>query len=232
MRRHPASADAVTSALARQPWSMLEAPLRQAGADVDAAIARLRLYARMLVEWNQRVSNLISKNDEPRLVERHLFESIAPAHWLKERGPTRWIDFGSGAGLPAIPLAIAGVEGSWVLVESRRTKTLFIRKTIQELALRDFTVENARLEDVVKSATRDRAFDGFTSRATQRLGPTLQLAARLVVPGGHAFLWKGSGREQEMEADSRWRGEWDFTGLLGIGSGPVAVARFARTGDD
>ena len=45
---------------------------------------------------------------------RHLLESVEPAHWLKECGATRWLDFGSGAGLPAIPLALlffnVGVE--------------------------------------------------------------------------------------------------------------------------
>jgi 16S rRNA (guanine527-N7)-methyltransferase len=219
---------AIEKTLARQPWESLQAPLLRAGADADLAIEKLRQYARLLLGWNRSASNLISRNDESRFVERHLLESVAAAHWLKESGCAKWIDFGSGAGLPAIPLAIAGVDGRWTLVESRRTKTLFIRKSLQELSLGNIVTVNDRLENVVREEARIEAFDGFTSRATLKLIPTLALAARVVAPGGSAFLWKGSGREEEMEQDAGWRDAWEFTGLLGIGTGLNVVARFLR----
>jgi 16S rRNA (guanine527-N7)-methyltransferase len=206
--------------------------LLQAGADANLAIEQLRKYSRLLLEWNRSASNLISRNDEPRIVERHLLESVAPAHWLKESGCAKWIDFGSGAGLPALPLAIAGLGGRWTLVESRRTKTLFMRKAIQELALSNIVTVNDRLENFVEDPANAAAFDGFTSRATLKLGPTLSLAARIIAPGGSAFLWKGSGREAEMQEDADWRGAWEHTGILGVGSGPNVVVRFTRKSDD
>ena len=214
--------------LARQPWEALRAPLIRAGADADPALARLREFARRLLEWNRQVSNIMSRHDEERIVERHLLESIAPAHWLREAGLENWLDFGTGAGLPAIPLAIAGVGARWTLVESRRTKTLFLRKTIENMALHGFDVVNDRLENLVRAEDLVPSLDGFTSRATIRLGPTLALAARIVRPGGVAFLWKGSGREDEMEGHSGWRDHWEFDGTLPAGSGPTVVARFTR----
>ena len=218
----------VEDVLARQPWELLRAPLRGAGVDVGVALERLRRYARLLLEWNRSVSNIMSKNDEDRIVERHLLESVAPARWLAVARCARWLDFGSGAGFPAIPLALAGVVGSWTLVESRRTKTLFIRKTIQDIKLDDFTTVNDRLENIAADPDRIGTFDGFTSRATMRLGPTLALASRIVSSGGSAFLWKGSGRGDEMDKDPRWRDAWEFTGILGVGSGLNVVARFVR----
>lgn len=215
-------------ALARQPWNLLRTPLQRAGVDANEAIERLKRYARLLLEWNRSASNLISRNDEERIVERHLLESVAPAHWLRESGCVRWIDFGSGAGLPALPLVLAGVPGAWMLVESRRTKTLFIRKALQELSLGNIATVNDRLENVVMQGAHAAAFDGFTSRATLRLGPTLGLAAHVIAPGGSAFLWKGSGRDEEMAQDESWRRSWEFSGLHGVGSGPNIVARFIR----
>ena len=182
----------------------------------------------MLLEWNRSVSNIMSKNDEGRIIERHLLESAAPAHWLRESGAQRWIDFGSGAGFPAVPLVIAGVGGSWTLVESRRTKTLFVRKAIQDIGLSGFTVINDRLENLVLGPDHAGEFDGFCSRATMRLGPTLAMAARLVRTGGNAFLWKGSGLEQERTKDSTWGVEWDSAGTLPVGTGVNVVARFIR----
>src|SRR5262245_14171190 len=52
--------------LARQPWSVLRAPLERAGVEVEGAIGRLKHYARLLLEWNRGVSNLMSGNDEQR----------------------------------------------------------------------------------------------------------------------------------------------------------------------
>jgi len=214
--------------LGRQPWDSLATHIAKAGASPEATIPRLKAYAKLLVDWNRAVSNLISRGDEQRIVERHIAESIEPAAWLKSSSVNRWLDFGSGAGLPAIPLAIVGVGPRWTLVESRRMKTLFVKKATEELGLGDLEVVVARLENMTGDATRRGAYDGFTSRATLALGPTLVLAAEFVAPGGLAFLWKGSQREREMVDDPRWRESWEFDGILGIGNGQTVVARFTR----
>jgi len=170
----------------------------------------------------------VSHNDEARIVERHLIESVGPAALLKQSGCQRWVDFGSGAGLPAIPLILAGVGGRWTLVESRRTKTLFIRKALQELALSNIEVINDRLENVVGDSSRQGAFDGFMSRATLKLGPTLVLAAKVVATGGQAFLWKGSAFEAEVKEDATWGAAWEFVSTEPVGSGPNVVVVMRR----
>ena len=212
----------------RQPWDSLVPHLLKAGADPDATILRLKAYARLLIEWNRGVSNLISRNDEQRIVERHIAESLEPAAWLKSSLANRWLDFGSGAGLPAIPLVIAGVGPRWTLVESRRMKTLFMRKAVESLTLSDIEIVVARLENLTSETERLGAYDGFTSRATLALSPTLVLAAQFVAPGGTAILWKGSQREKEMSADPRWEQFWEFGGVVGIGNAQAVVSRFTR----
>ena len=214
--------------LDRQPWDLITPHLLRAGVDVVEVMPLIRRYAELLLEWNRGFSNLISTSDESRLVQRHIVESLEPAHWIKTGGAQRWMDFGSGGGLPAIPLALAGVGESWTLVESRRNKTLFIRKIIQEFGLKNVTVELARLESLDGEAERLGKFDGFTSRATLRLGPTLFLASNWVAPGGLAYLWKGSRREQEMVEDRRWEAFWEPDDLVQLASGQTVVARFTR----
>jgi 16S rRNA (guanine527-N7)-methyltransferase len=204
--------------------------LLKAGVESGPALEKLKRYAQLTLEWNRSVSNVVSRHDEPRFVERHISESVEPAAWLKAGGGARWIDFGSGAGLPAIPLAIAGVGSEWTLVESRRMKTLFMRKAKQELGLEQLEIVLSRLESMREESARMSRYDGFTSRATLALGPTLELAAAFVKPGGKAFLWKGSQREAEMKADERWRETWELDGLLGIGNGQTVIVRFTRKG--
>ncbi len=121
-----------------------------------------------------------------------------------------------------------GVGSRWTLVESRRTKTLFLRRALEELRIECATVMLSRLEDLLEIEEHIGSYSGFTSRATLPLAPTLALASPLVRPGGFAFLWKGSKREAEMAADLEWGRDWDFDGLLGIGDGSTTVARFKR----
>jgi 16S rRNA G527 N7-methylase RsmG len=103
-----------------------------------------------------------------------------------------------------------------------------MRKAIQELSLEHLATENDRLENIVEQHEGAGVCDGFTSRATLKLAPTLALAAHLVVPGGSAFLWKGSGHDREIAEDKGWSSFWELIGIQGVGSGPNVVARFKR----
>jgi 16S rRNA (guanine527-N7)-methyltransferase len=222
---HPRNTAAL---LGRQPWSLVEEQLVRAGSDPATAMPRMKRYAEILLEWNRGFSNLISASDERRLVERHIIESLAPAAWIRELGPRTIMDFGSGGGFPAIPLAIAGLGERWTLVESRRNKTLFLRKVVEEIGLSGLNVELGRLELLLGEESRLGRFDAFTSRATIRLAPTLALAANWVLGGGSAYLWKGSRREQEMADDQRWERSWDLADTFDVGNGQTSVVRFVR----
>lgn len=227
VRRAPVPSDP-DRLIARQPWAALRPLIPGDDAHGERAMGRLRDYSHRLLAWNRGVSNLISRGDEPRLVSRHLLESLAPARELLETGFETFIDLGSGAGLPAFPLVIAGVGKRWKLVEARRNKTLFMRKTQGDMKLREIEVVTARLETLAAGELGPPA-DAFTSRATMLIGPTLEMAAAHVRPGGMAFLWKGSRWTAEME-ESRphWEPQWRFERSIPIGEGPNLVAVFVR----
>ncbi len=221
----------VETIIAAQDWDSLIPHLLRAGTnDPEATIESLRKYSQLLIEWNRSVSNLISGNDEARIVERHIRESLEPAYWLREAGGARWLDFGAGAGLPGIPLAMAGIGERWTMVESRRPKVLFMRKAIETLGLRGIDIYHGRLETFLEESEGLRMLEGLVSRATMRLAPTLEIAQKIVARGGSAFLWKGSRREEEAAVGSAWGRDWDLTGILGVGDGQTAVMRFVRTG--
>ena len=222
-----------TSAIARsrgfsrpQNWESLRPLLLAADQDVEAGLEKLRRYAELLLLWNRHVSNLISENDERRIVDRHLVESIQPAGWLKASGAQQWVDFGSGAGLPAIPLALIGVGIRWSLIESRRPKVLFMRRVIQDLKVRNIEVIHSRIETVALDPERP-LYQAFTSRATLPLKPTLHFAHKILEPHGTAFLWKGSRVEEEMR-DEAWGPGWVYEGGLTVGNEHTTVARFKK----
>ena len=213
----------------RMDWNRLLPLLAASHVDAEQVLSRLKLFAIELLRWSQGVSNLISHNDEPRLVDRHIAESLAGVDVINTFGHKLLVDFGSGGGFPAIPLALAGVGGHWTLVESRRNKTLFLRRALQELALGHIEVVTGRLEVLVAEDREKLRCDGFTSRATMKLGPTLELAAAIVRPGGHAILWKGSGFQEELATTAEsWRADWTEPTLHRIGDGPNSISVFER----
>jgi 16S rRNA (guanine527-N7)-methyltransferase len=211
------------------PWGSLLPLIPGDDRHRELVLERLRLFAIELLKWNQGVSNLVSRDDEPRLVERHVAESLGGAEIIKTLGCRMLVDFGTGGGFPALPLAIAGVGSRWTLVESRRNKTLFLRRAIQELKLEGVGVLTSRLETLIESDPALLACDGFTSRATSRLQPTLALAARIVRPGGHAILWKGSGlRAEHAAASAEIVRHWGEPAFHAIGDGPNSIVVFQR----
>ncbi len=64
-------------------------------------------YEKIFLEQNSHL-NLISKNDEKFLYEKHICDSLAIGEFFKRYiMPETLLDIGTGGGFPAVPLAIA-----------------------------------------------------------------------------------------------------------------------------
>ena len=220
-------------------WRVLAPLVERLGLDPALLLPRLAEYVARVLTWNRTASNLVSRADESRLVSRHLRESLEPAAWIAAAGAGSCLDFGSGAGFPALPLALAGVGEDWRLVESRRPKVLFLRKTAQEFGLQRVEPIHSRLERLVGSQAEasgdDEALDNelkpnsmdvFTSRATLRLPETLELAAKVVRRGGAAFLWKGSSGKEERDSIVNNDARWELAGETPLSDSNLSVMKF------
>src|SRR5262249_694552 len=105
----------------------------------------------------------------------------------------------------------------------------FLRRAVERLELREIAVLTGRLEVLVDEERDALQCDGFISRATMKAGPTLDLAARIVRPGGHAILWKGSGLAEELgAAGAKLERDWQRGRSQAIGDGPNSISVFTR----
>ena len=77
----------------------------------DLQISQLVQYVELLNKWN-RVYNLTSIRDPKEMLVKHVMDSLLVGPVLKG---TDFIDVGTGAGLPGIPLAILYPEKNFVL---------------------------------------------------------------------------------------------------------------------
>jgi len=120
-------------------------------------------YLRLLNKWN-KAYNLTAVRDPAEMVSRHLLDSLSVAPHV-EQGGSRWLDVGSGGGMPGIPLAILFPERSFTLLDSNGKKTRFLTQVKLELKLANLEVVHSRVEEF----RPEQPFTGITSRAFSSL---------------------------------------------------------------
>ncbi|HJQ39583.1 MAG TPA: RsmG family class I SAM-dependent methyltransferase [Thermoanaerobaculia bacterium] len=121
---------------------------------------RVALYKSELLRWNAKV-NLIGPEAKANLDE-HIAEAVAAAEILKPQGEV--LDFGSGGGLPAIPMAIVSPESRFHLVEADQKKWAFLKHVVRECGLNSL-VYGDRLARLLGRLPADLRFSLVVSRA-------------------------------------------------------------------
>ena len=91
----------------------------------------LATYKRELLKWNEKI-NLIGPEAREHL-DDHIAEALAAAETLEPEGEV--LDFGSGGGLPAIPMAIVSPKARFHLVEADQKKWAFLKHVARECGL-------------------------------------------------------------------------------------------------
>ena len=148
----------------------------------EEAAARLAVYGNLLLHWNTRIS-LTAIRAEAELIERHLMEGVfAAAHHPSGR---TILDYGSGTGVPGIPIAICCPTLQVTLAESQRKKSAFLQEVVRQLQLTS-CVHAGRAEALPRIS-----FDTVWMRAVERPTQMLPEAASLVAPGGSLCLLGG-----------------------------------------
>ena len=169
----------------------LEELLRAAGVDASLS-ARLGRFGALVLEAN-RSFNLTGAKTESEIAA-HLLDSLTVAPFVSGR----LVDVGSGAGFPAIPVAIAtGVPIT--LVESARKKATFLERAIGLLDIDGFVIAERAEAAARDEALRD-AFDCGTARAVSTAPTVAELLLPFIRPGGTAILQRGSMDERERVA--------------------------------
>ena len=157
----PITAAQVEEAAARWGLSTIATPVAD----------RLAGYGNLLLHWNTRLS-LTAICDETDLIERHLMEGVFAAAHHPEASTS--LDFGSGTGVPGIPIALCRPEMHVTLAESQRKKAAFLQECLRTLQLKA-SVHPSRAELLPLSS-----FDAVWMRAVDKSASMLPIAAALV----------------------------------------------------
>jgi 16S rRNA (guanine527-N7)-methyltransferase len=152
----------------------IEKAFAQAGVlDLPAgSYEKFRVYLELLVRWNQRLS-LTAVREPDQIIQRHFVECAFVAQRLP-RDITDLLDYGSGAGLPGIPIAICRPKISVTLAEAHGKKAAFLREALRVLDLKG-EVYDGRVETMP-----ERRFDTVAMRAVEKMDLAIPVALQRV----------------------------------------------------
>jgi 16S rRNA (guanine527-N7)-methyltransferase len=149
------------------------APLTETEAEQFSA------YLELFLRWNERI-NLSAIRDAESILSRHFLESILCARALP--APIAiLLDYGSGGGLPGVPIAILNPEVHVTLAESQSKKAAFLSEVVRALSL-NAKVHSSRAELL------QTKFDCVTLRAVDKMAEAVQSASTLVALNGWLVL--------------------------------------------
>jgi len=155
---------------------LIQAGLEQAGADLAKG---MEAYLELLIRWNAR-TNLTAVRDRSGILSRHFIECMACARILPPDIGTL-LDFGSGAGLPGIPIALCRPEMVVTLAESQGKKAAFLREAVRTIGF-VASVHSGRAELI------SARFDCVILRAVDKMPQAIKAATGLVAPHGWLAL--------------------------------------------
>ena len=138
----------------------------------DAQVESLATHYEMLSRWNRRI-NLTRITEPSEAAQFHYGESLWGARFIEDARAL--VDIGSGAGFPAVALAVLRTDVEVTALEVNQKKAIFLNEAADAMKLKNFRVARARLEEFDLSS-----YDLLTSRALDRAEEMLQpVVARL-----------------------------------------------------
>lgn len=162
-----------------------------------AALSQLARFVALVIEWGARV-NLTGARTREALVDEHVADALAFLPHLPA-GAFRFVDVGSGAGLPGLVIALVRPDSSGVLLEPIGKKRAFLAHAARELGLvGPVAPSGERLEEHLRAGGA-HGYDVAVSRAVWPAREWFRLGPALLRPSG-TLLGIGGSEPDETPA--------------------------------
>ncbi|MCI1273326.1 MAG: 16S rRNA (guanine(527)-N(7))-methyltransferase RsmG [Clostridiaceae bacterium] len=153
-------------------------------------------YIKFFLEENSKL-NLISKNDEKFLWEKHIIDSLALKYFFEKFSIVpdglKLLDIGTGGGFPSVPLAIQYPKLKITGLDSIKKKINAVNEITEYLKLKNIKTVCDRAEKI-----KDK-YDIITSRAVASLDKIANYALPLLKKGGYFVAYKALKTNDEIK---------------------------------
>lgn len=214
--------------------------VRACGVDLDANLVPLLAAYVQAVAASAGPANLVSRGDLSALVAKHVGACLGILRLEPGLSEERWVDIGTGAGLPGLVIKICRPQLRMTLVDQAPRKIEFLRGVRADLGLQKLELVCGRAQDLAGMRTAEApasepggevsdppVFDVLLMRAVTSLARSLRLVRGLARPGSRFLTFKGPRWREELDAaQGRLRDlEWELEGVHSI---PWAKPRIIR----
>ena len=163
---------------------------------------RLETWVDRLVEINSRI-NLISRKQTEVVWLHHILHSITPLILINFPNYIELCDFGTGGGLPGIPLAILKPDWKVFLLDSRQKKMAAVKETTEGLGCVNLHFIVGRGEEVGLNPMYNHRFQWLTARAVSAIGNLEKWTRDLRQKEATLIAFKGGNLKNEEVALSQ-----------------------------
>ena len=162
----------------------------------DEQQLQLLYYLQQLLFWNKAYNLTAIKDDQQALI-KHIFDSLSIVPFLPAGD---LLDIGTGAGLPAVMVAICQPQRAVTALDSNQKKIRFIKQVVSELGLKNLTPVASRIEAHVGS------YQVITSRAFASLVDFVTHSQSKLADNGIICAMKGVEPVDEIQAlQNEWQ---------------------------
>lgn len=166
-------------------WTQTNTSLSLTGAQLD----QLRAYVDALLFWNRKLA-LISQREAAHVLARHVADSLVVAARVIDGEAV--VDLGSGAGFPALPIAIARPASPVCLIESRGKKASFLSDAKRLAGIANARIYEGRIEAAASTPEHAGHYSVATARALTSTDQFLTLATPLLTTPGRALAMRST----------------------------------------
>lgn len=177
----------------------------------DSVLAKkFECYMHSLLSYNSH-TNLTAITEPKDIYIKHFVDSISAILSLEylankfgfDYKTKRFIDVGTGAGFPSVPVKILVPEIHLTLLDSLEKRTRFLNQLTEELHLSDVTVLHERAEDAARQKDKRESYDIVLSRAVANLPVLLEYCLPFIKKGGYMICLKGPSIDEELLKSER-----------------------------
>ncbi len=150
-------------------------------------LERLETHFALMIDAN-RTTNLTRITEPLEAAIKHYADSLALLPWAAtlDLNRVKLLDIGTGAGFPAVPLAVMRPDWSITAIDGTMKKADFVRRVAVDLGLRHLAVEHGHSDH-----WRDESpFDIVVTRAVAPLARCIQTARPHIAVGGRFVAYK------------------------------------------
>lgn len=170
--------------------------------DVELDDKKIELFEKYedLFRKKNAHTNLISKNDEKLLFEKHIFDSFAIHKFFKSKKNEEMknlLDIGTGGGFPSVPLAILYDDINVFALDSIRKKINLIEEIKTELNLKNLHTICDRAENLQIKGSKK--YDLVTSRAVAQIEVIIKYAYVNLKNNGYFIAYKSKKAMNELK---------------------------------